>query len=117
MTISTEEYIQDAIKGDMVQLEKLLEICNVPAGKVKQIKEVVKRAIVRGSDYGYCLGQNDRFKAGERSKYCDLIQQHETLQQRYARLHESNRKNYNEIKCLRMKLERLQRLNGLGKRL
>lgn len=67
MTISAEEHMQDVIRGDMLQLDKLLEICNVPEAKVKQIKEVVTRAITRGSDYGYYLGRYDKLRDGERS--------------------------------------------------
>lgn len=104
MTISHEVYVQSAIRGDMLQLEKLLEICNVPKGKVKEIKNVFIRAVARGSDYGYGLGYDDKLKEGERSKYCELMRKYEVLQATNIRMSQTNKKlevkkNYYQKRC------------------
>lgn len=117
MTISTEEHMQDVIRGDMLQLDKLLEICNVPEAKVKQIKKVVTRAITRGSDYGYNLGRDDKLRDGERSEYLELMQKYDALQYRYDGVYRTNRNYYAQIQRLKAKIERMQRMNNNGKRL
>lgn len=108
MTISTEEHMQDVIRGDMLQLNKLLEICNVPKGKAIQIKEVVTRAITRGSDYGYRLGLDDSLKDGERTKHYALLNDFEILKQRYDQMKKTNRRYASEISHLKDKIYKME---------
>lgn len=117
MTISHEEYVQSAIRGDMLQLDKLLEICNVPEGKVKQIKEVVTRAIARGYDYGYNLGRDDKLRDGERTEYLELLHKFDDLKERHDKVIQTRNNYYAQIQRLKAKIERIQRMNNNGKRL
>lgn len=64
----TQDQLQSIIRGDLVELEKLLEICQVPPQKQKQIKRVFARVSARSSLYGYEIGYedglNDKVKVG-----------------------------------------------------
>lgn len=117
MTISAEEHMQDVIQGDMLQLDKLLEICNVPKGKAIQIKEVVTRAITRGSDYGYNLGRDDKLRDGERTEYLELLHKFDDLKERHDKVIQTRNNYYAQVQRLKAKIERIQRMNNNGKRL
>lgn len=113
MTISTEEYTQSAIRGDMVQLEKLLEICNVPQGEVKQIKDVFIRAVAKGSDYGYNLGRDDKLRDGERAEYLELLSKFDELKSRHNKVIKTRNNYYAQIQRLEAKVERLKKMKGM----
>lgn len=87
-----EEKMQSFIRGDLMELERLLDICNVPNKKKNDIKKILIRAVCRSSDYGYGLGLMDKMKSGERTEYFKLLNKYDNLEEKIERVTQSNRK-------------------------